>query len=144
MNQSSDDAAKRAQQEDAVARAEQQRRDWVNAHMGRTSKETATRLLSVKQPRPPESAPAITLRGVKGRCVAGGASNFWILGSPAAEPLFDGDYPLTGISPTAYFIQAPEFNYLPYAIPRANLSADNFSIGGDTTRLEAEMHAVYD
>lgn len=130
--------------DDAVRRAEKQREDWVNAHMGRTSKETAARLLTTPQPQPPDDAPVLTLRAVKGRCVAGGASNFWILGSDAAEPLLSGDYPLTGISPTAYFVQAPEFNYLPYAVARANLTAENHHLRGDLTRLEAEMRSVYD
>jgi hypothetical protein len=55
-----------------------------------------------------------------------------------------GDYPMTGLSPTAYFIQAPEFNFLPYAVRRANLRPDNHSIEGDTSKLEARMHEVYD
>jgi len=129
---------------EAVARAEQQRHDWVTEHMGRTSKETAQRLLTVQQPRPPEHAPILTLHSVQGRCVAGGASNFWIIGSPAAEPVFEGDYPLTGMSPTAYFIQAPEFNYLPYAVPRSELTAENHSVRGDTAALERDMREIYD
>jgi hypothetical protein len=118
-------------------------KDWVNAHMGRTSKETAHRLLTTDQPRPPENAPVLTLRGVRGRCVAGGASNFWIVKSEAAEPLLDGDFPLTGMSPTAYFIQVPRFNYLPYAVRRAGLTAENHSIAGDTSELERSMREVY-
>ena len=39
-------------------------KDWVNAHMGRTSKETSHRLLTTAQPRPPLDAPMLTLRGV--------------------------------------------------------------------------------
>ncbi len=120
-----------------------QRDDWVNMHMGRTSQETAKRLLATEQPRPPADAPTLTLRAVQARCVAGGASNFWIVGSDAGEPVLTGEYPLIGISPTAYFIQAPEFNDLPYAVQRAQLTADNHSIGGDTTKLEARMHDVY-
>ncbi|MDQ6781459.1 MAG: hypothetical protein M3Z37_09960 [Candidatus Eremiobacteraeota bacterium] len=129
--------------EDAIRRAEEQRHNWVNAHMGRTSKETAARLLSTPQPAPPPNAPTITLHGVKARCVAGGASNFWILGSPAAEPTLEGAYPLIGISPTAYFVQAPEFNSLPYAVERAGLSETNHRIRGDTAPLEADMRDVY-
>jgi hypothetical protein len=117
--------------------------DWVNLHMGKTSKETTARLLSSPQPRPPEDAPILRLQAVSGRCVAGGASNFWITGSPAAEPVLSGDYPLIGISPTAYFIQAPEYNWLPYAIARVNLNAGNHSIEGDTATLERQMHEVY-
>lgn len=122
---------------------EKQRRSWVDAHMGRTSKETAERLLTVDQPRPPADAPILRLKSVKARCVAGGASNFWIVGSEAGEPTLTGDYPMIGISPTAYFIQAPEFNYLPYAIQRSTLSADNHSILGETDRLEMQMREVY-
>jgi len=125
-------------------KAESQREDWVNAHMGRTSKETAHRLLTTRQPRPPADSPILSLRGAKARCVAGGASNFWIIGSDAGEPVLTGDYPLIGISPTAYFIQAPEYNFLPYAIQRSTLTSDNHSIRGDTTKLEARMHEVYD
>ena len=55
----------------------------------------------------------LTLRGVNARCVAGGASNFWIVGHEAAEPMLTGDFPITGMSPTAYFVLAPNFNYLP-------------------------------
>ncbi len=123
--------------------AHAQRDDWVNAHMGRTSKETAQRLLTTEQPRPPADAPVLRLRGVKARCVAGGASNFWITGSAAAEPVLTGDYPLTGMSPTAYFIQVPEFNYLPYAVRRAELQPDNHSVEGNTAVLEARMREVY-
>jgi hypothetical protein len=132
-----------ADDEDAVRRAEQQRQDWVTLHMGRTSKETAARLLSTPQPQPPPNAPVLRLHKVKGRCVAGGASNFWILGAEAAEPVFDGEYPLTGMSPTAYFIQAPNFNYLPYAIARAHLTPENHDLSGDLSPLEAEMRSVY-
>ncbi|MBC5824164.1 MAG: hypothetical protein GIW99_03505 [Candidatus Eremiobacteraeota bacterium] len=117
--------------------------DWVNAHLGRTSKEVAKRLLSSRQPPPRSDSPVLTLRGVQGRCVAGGASNFWIIGSPAAEPVFTGDYPLTDISPTAYFILAPEFNNLPYCIDRNRLTATNHSIRGDLQRLETAMREVY-
>ncbi|HXN08989.1 MAG TPA: hypothetical protein VN860_04945 [Candidatus Acidoferrales bacterium] len=126
------------------SKPESQREDWVNAHMGRTSKETAKRLLTTQQPQPPPDAPVITLRGVKARCVAGGASNFWIIGSAAGEPLLTGDYPLVGISPTAYFVQAPEYNFLPYAIQRSALTGDNHTIRGDTQQLEVRMHEVYD
>ena len=123
--------------------AEAQRVDWVNAHMGRTSKETAQRLLTTAQPRPPGDAPVLKLRGVKARCVAGGASNFWIIGSDAGEPVLTGEYPLVGISPTAYFIQAPEYNFLPYAIQRSQLRSDNHSIKGDTESLKKRMRSVY-
>ncbi len=125
------------------SKPEQQRQDWVNLHMGRTSKETAQRLLSVDQPRPPADAPILKLAAVRARCVAGGASNFWIIGSAACEPTLTGSYPLIGISPTAYFIQAPEFNFLPYAIPRALLRPDNHSIEGNVDKLEAQMREVY-
>ena len=118
-------------------------KDWVNAHMGRTSKETAHRLLTTDQPRPPADAPTLTLRGVRARCVAGGASNFWIIKSEAAEPLLDGDFPLTGISPTAYFVQVPRFNYLPYAVRRADLTPENHTIVGSTEDLERAMREVY-
>lgn len=118
--------------------------DWINAHMGRTSKETAARLLTTPQPAPPADAPLITLRSVKARCVAGGASNFWIIGSQAAEPVLTGDYPLTGMSPAAYFIQAPEFNNLPYAVFRTQLTQDNHSIQGNLSALEADMRKVYE
>jgi hypothetical protein len=118
-------------------------KDWVNAHMGRTSKETAHRLLTTDQPRPPEDAPVLTLRGVRARCVAGGASNFWIVKSEAAEPLLDGDFPLTGMSPTAYFIQVPRFNYLPYAVRRSELTPENHKIAGDISHLERAMREVY-
>lgn len=122
---------------------ERQRTNWVDAHMGRTSKETAERLLHVDQPRPPADAPVLRLRGVKARCVAGGASNFWIIGSEAGEPTLSGDYPMIGMSPTAYFIQVPEFNFLPYAVQRSQLIADNHSIEGDTSGLAAQMREVY-
>ena len=139
-----DDAITNDKSDDAVKRAEAQREDWVTAHMGRTSKETSARLLSTPQPQPAPDAPVLSLHSVKARCVAGGASNFWILGSEAAEPVLSGDYPLTAMSPTAYFIQAPEFNYLPYAIARKNLNPDNHRIKGDLSRLEEDMHSVYD
>jgi hypothetical protein len=128
---------------DEETKTQHQREDWVNMHMGRTSKETAKRLLTTEQPRPPADAPTLTLRGVRARCVAGGASNFWIIGSEAGEPVLTGDYPLLGISPTAFFIQAPEFNNLPYAVQRSLLGPDNHCITGDTTTLEARMHDVY-
>lgn len=118
-------------------------KDWVNAHMGRTSKETAHRLLTTEQPRPPENAPTLTLRKVRARCVAGGASNFWIVKSEAAEPVLEGDFPLTGMSPTAYFIQAPHFNFLPYAVMRSDLTPQNHAIAGDTSGLERAMREVY-
>jgi hypothetical protein len=118
-------------------------KDWVNAHMGRTSKETAHRLLTTDQPRPPQDAPVLRLRGVRARCVAGGASNFWIVKSEAAEPVLAGDFPLTGMSPTAYFVQVPSFNYLPYAVRRADLTPENHSIAGDVSALEQAMRDVY-
>jgi len=118
-------------------------KDWVNAHMGRTSKETAHRLLTTAQPRPPADAPRLTLRGVPARCVAGGASNFWIVKSEAAEPLLDGDFPLIGMSPTALFVQAARFNDLPYAVRRDALTEANHAISGDTSALEREMREVY-
>ena len=121
----------------------ERQKDWVNAHMGRTSKETAHRLLTTDQPRPPEDTPILRLRGVHGRCVAGGASNFWIVKSEAAEPILDGDFPLTGMSPTALFVQVPRFNYLPYAVRRADLTPDNHTISGDIAELEAAMREVY-
>jgi len=124
------------------ANADRQK-DWVNAHMGRTSKETAHRLLTTEQPRPPADAPMLTLRGVRARCVAGGASNFWIIRSEAAEPVLDGDFPLTGMSPTALFIQVPRFNYLPYAVRRADLTPENHAIAGETSAIEAAMRDVY-
>ena len=117
--------------------------DWIKAHMGRSSKETAQRLLSAPQPRPDPNAPVLTLRGVRARCVAGGASNFWIIGAEAAEPVLTGDYPMTGMSPTVYFICAPQFNYLPYAVKRADLTAENHAIAGDLAPLEAAMKEVY-
>jgi len=122
---------------------EDRQRDWVNAHMGRSSKETAARLLSTPQPSPPMGAPILTLRGVTARCVAGGASNFWIIGSEAAEPLLDGEFPMTGMSPTAYFIQVGRFNNLPYAVRRADLTPANHDIAGDVSALEREMREVY-
>jgi hypothetical protein len=118
-------------------------KDWVNAHMGRTSKETAQRLLTTEQPRPPADAPILTLRGVRARCVAGGASNFWIIRSEAAEPVLDGDFPLTGMSPTVYFVQVPAFNHLPYAVRRADLTPENHAIQGDIAGLERAMREVY-
>ena len=118
-------------------------KDWVNAHMGRTSKETAERLLTTDQPRAPAAGPVLTLRGVRARCVAGGASNFWIVKSEAAEPVLDGDFPLTGMSPTALFVQVPRFNHLPYAVRRADLTPENHAIAGDTKALEAAMREVY-
>jgi hypothetical protein len=118
-------------------------RDWVNAHMGKTSKQAAQRLLSAPQTPAPPDAPRLTLRGVKVRCVAGGASNFWIIGSEAAEPQISGDYPLTSMSPTAYFIKVPQFNDLPYAVPRERLTAQNHGINGDTSALEAQMREAY-
>jgi hypothetical protein len=118
-------------------------KDWVNAHLGRTSKETTHRLLTTEQPRPPADAPVLTLHGVRGRCVAGGASNFWIVGSEAAEPLLEGEFPMTGMSPTVYFIQAPTFNYLPYAVRRADLTPENHAVSGDLRALEAAMREVY-
>ena len=121
----------------------ERQKDWVNAHMGRTSKETAHRLLTTDQPRPPKDAPVLTLRGVRARCVAGGASNFWIIKSEAAEPLLDGDFPLTGMSPTALFVQVPRFNFLPYAVRRADLTPDNHTISGDVAPLETAMREVY-
>ena len=119
-------------------------RDWVNAHMGRTSKQTAERLLSTPQPRPPDDAPTLTLRRVRARCVAGGASNFWIVNAEAAEPLLEGDFPMIGMSPTAYFIQVPRFNDLPYAVRRSELDAGNHAITGDVGKLERAMREVYD
>jgi hypothetical protein len=118
-------------------------KDWVNAHMGRTSKETAARLLTTPQPRPPANAPVLTLHGVRARCVAGGASNFWIVKSEAAEPVLEGDFPLTGLSPTAYFIQVPKFNFLPYSVMRADLTPENHAISGETSDLERAMREVY-
>ena len=121
----------------------ERQKDWVNAHMGRSSKETAHRLLTTDQPRPPENAPILRLRGVRARCVAGGESNFWIVKSEAAEPVLEGDFPLTGMSPTALFVQVPRFNYLPYAVRRADLTPDNHTISGDTAPLETAMREVY-
>ena len=130
--------------DDEKRRTTAQREDWVNEHMGRTSVQTAQRLLTTAQPRPPSDAPTLQLRAVRARCVAGGASNFWIIGSGAGEPTLTGDYPLTGMSPTAYFIQAPEFNFLPYAVRRADLSADNHRVVGDVSALVARMREVYE
>ena len=124
-------------------RPEDVQQDWVNAHLGRSSKQTVERLLTSPQAQPPEGAPVLTLRGVKARCVAGGASNFWIVGHEAAEPVLTGEYPVTGMSPTAYFILAREFNNLPYAVPRVLLTSDNHSISGDLAPLEAQMREVY-
>lgn len=121
----------------------ERQKDWVNAHMGRTSKETAHRLLTTDQPLPPANSPTLTLRGVRARCVAGGASNFWIIKSEAAEPVLEGDFPLTGMSPTALFVQVPRFNYLPYAVRRADLTTANHAISGDIAPLEAAMREVY-
>lgn len=121
----------------------ERQKDWVNAHMGRTSKETAHRLLTTDQPRPPADSPTLTLRGVRARCVAGGASNFWIVKSEAAEPVLEGDFPLTGMSPTALFVQVPRFNFLPYAVRRADLTPDNHAISGDVAALEGAMREVY-
>jgi len=129
--------------ENDVARTNRQRESWVDQHMGRTSVETAKRLLETEQPRPPADAPLLHLRGVPARCVAGGASNFWIIGSPAGEPVLSGDYPLIGMSPTAYFVQAPEFNLLPYAIRKDQLTPDNHNIDGNISALVAKMHDVY-
>jgi hypothetical protein len=123
--------------------AEERQKDWVNAHMGRSSKETAKRLLSTPQPDPPPDAPVLTLRGVKARCVAGGASNFWIIGHEAAEPVLDGEFPMTGMSPTAYFVQVARFNRLPFAVRLADLTPDNHAISGDTSDLQRAMREVY-
>jgi hypothetical protein len=54
-----------------------------------------------------------------------------------------GDYPMIGMSPTAYFIQAPEFNFLPYAVRRAALHEGNHTIVGDTAKLAEKMREVY-
>jgi len=124
-------------------RPEDVQQDWVNAHLGRSSKQTVERLLTSPQAQPPADAPVLTLRGVKARCVAGGASNFWIVGHEAAEPALSGAFPMTGMSPTAYFILAPNFNFLPYAVPRASLTPDNHSIAGDLAAFEAQMREVY-
>jgi len=117
--------------------------DWVNAHLGSSSKETSKRLLSTPQPQAPPNAPILALRRVKARCVAGGASNFWIIGSDAAEPLLDGRYPMIGMSPTAYFIRVPDFNDLPYAVRRSELTSENHEVEGDTAPLAAAMKDVY-
>jgi len=116
---------------------------WVVSHMGKSSEETARRLLTTPQPKPPADAPRLLLRGVKARCVGSGASNFWIIDHPAAEPVLNGDYPMIAISPTAYFVRAPEFNDLPYAIQRRDLTTANHEIRGDLTHFEAQMRQVY-
>lgn len=119
------------------------RDDWVNAHMGASSKQTAERLLSSPQPAPPPGAPRLILRGVRARCVAGGASNFWIVGHEAAEPVLDGEFPLIEMSPTAYFVQVAKFNDLRYAVPRERLTADNHTVVGDLAPLRARMREAY-
>ncbi len=124
-------------------RPEDIQQDWVNKHLGRSSKQTVERLLTSPQAPPPEGSPVLTLRSVKARCVAGGASNFWIVGHEAAEPVLSGEFPLVGMSPSAYFIQAPNFNFLPYAVPRAALTPENHSISGDLRALEEQMREVY-
>ena len=124
-------------------RPEDVQQDWVNAHLGRSSKQTVERLLTAPQARPPGGLPILTLRGVRGRCVAGGASNFWIVGHEAAEPVLAGEYPLTGMSPTAYFVQAPEYNWLPYAVQRSGLTSENHASAGDVGPLEAKMREAY-
>ncbi len=124
-------------------RPEDVQQDWVNAHLGKSSKQTVERLLTAPQARPPDGSPTLTLRGVRARCVAGGASNFWIVSHEAAEPLLAGDYPLTGMSPTAFFVQAPEYNWLPYAVQRAELTPENHAISGDMGPIEAQMHEAY-
>ena len=124
-------------------RPEDIQQDWVNAHLGKSSKQTVERLLTSPQARPHADAPVLTLRGVKARCVAGGASNFWIVGHEAAEPVLDGDFPVIGLSPTAFFIQVPKFNDLPYAVQRAALTAGNHAVRGDLSSLEAQMREVY-
>ena len=117
--------------------------DWINDHMIKSSEATAKRLLSAPQPRADANAPILTLRAVKARCVAGGASNFWITGSPAAEPVLEGDFPLIGMSPSAYFVKVARFNDLPYAVARNALTADNHAIAGDPSKLAADMNEVY-
>ena len=117
--------------------------DWVNKHLGRSSKETAHRLLTTPQPMPPPGAPTLALREVRARCVAAGASNFWIVRSEAAEPVLTGEFPMIGISPTAYFVQVARFNDLPYAVRRADLNPANHSVSGDISGLERAMHDVY-
>lgn len=121
----------------------QNKPDWINAHMGSSSRKTADRLLSTPQPKPGPDAPTLSLREAKARCVAGGGSNFWIIGSEAAEPVLSGDFPLIGMSPTAYFIRVPQFNDLPYAVQREQLTPENHAIRGDLSRLEADMKDVY-
>jgi len=128
---------------DVDEKIEDRQKDWVNAHMGRSSKETAKRILSTPQPAPPEGAPRLTLRGVRARCVAGGASNFWIIGSEAAEPVLDGEFPMTGMSPKAYFVLVDRFNNLPYAVRLADLTRENHSVSGDISDLERAMREVY-
>jgi hypothetical protein len=130
-------------EKDMTKRPEDIQQDWVNAHLGRSSKQTVERLLTSPQAKAPDDAPVLTLRGVKARCVAGGASNFWIVGHEAAEPVLSGDFPMTGMSPTAYFVLAPNYNDLPYAIPRVELTPENHSVSGDLDVLEAQMREVY-
>ncbi len=127
----------------AADKSSDPQKDWVNAHMRKTSKDVARRLLTDPQNGPPDNAPIMTLQGVKARCIAGGASNFWIVGDDAAEPVLTGDYPLTGMSPTAYFVLVPEYNNLPYAVDRGALTAANHSIRGDLGPFEAAMREVY-
>jgi hypothetical protein len=117
--------------------------DWINEHLGKSSRDTTERLLSTPQPQPDASGPRLRLHSVRGRCVAGGSSNFWIVGSEAAEPLLDGEFPLIGIAPTAYFVAVARFNDLPYAVRRAELTPSNHAIVGDTAALEAAMKEVY-
>ena len=117
--------------------------DWINARMGKSSQETARRLLSTEQPPTHSGAPVLTLRSVRSRCVAGGSSNFWIIGSDAAEPVLSGEFPLIGMSPTAYFVRVAQFNNLPYAVQRAELTSDNHSIAGDISALESDMKEAY-
>jgi len=121
----------------------EKRPDWINEHLGKSSRDTSERLLSTPQPRPDPNGPRLKLRNVRARCVAGGSSNFWIIGSEAAEPMLDGDYPLIGIAPTAYFVAVARFNDLPYAVRRADLTPENHAVLGDTTALEAAMKEVY-
>jgi len=47
------------------------------------------------------------------------------------------------MSPTVLFVQVPRFNYLPYAVRRADLTPDNHTISGDIAPLEAAMREVY-
>ncbi|MDE2571408.1 MAG: hypothetical protein KGM44_02665 [bacterium] len=116
---------------------------WVVAHMGKSSQETAERLLTTPQERPPADAPLLVLRRVRARCVGSGSSNFWIIGHEAAEPMLDGEFPMIGVSPTAYFVRVPRFNYLPYAVPRRELDPANHEIHGDLGSFEAQMKRVY-